>query len=134
MPDLREKRVDLILQQLEDLPTLPVVAVRVLEATGSDSSSAQEVIKLIESDVALTTRILQLVHRADAGVRGEVNSVERAVVLLGFDAVRSAVLAVSIFQTFGTPASRGSSAHFSVEEFWKHSVAVACCSELLADE
>src|SRR3954469_3387370 len=131
---VREKRVELILQQLEDLPTLPAVAVRVLEATADEGSSTKQVVELISSDVALTTRILQLVHRADAGVRGEVNSVERAVVLLGFDAVRSAVLAVSIFQTFGTPASRGSSAHFSVEEFWKHSVAVACCAELLADE
>src|SRR5262245_51479388 len=91
MPDLREKRVELILQQLEDLPTLPAVAVRVLEVTSSESSDASEVVKLIQSDPSLTARILQLVHRADSGVRGEVTSVERAVVLLGFEAVRSAV-------------------------------------------
>jgi len=36
MADLREKRVDLILQQLEDLPTLPAVALRVLEITGDN--------------------------------------------------------------------------------------------------
>lgn len=131
---VREKRVELILQQLEDLPTLPAVAVRVLEATADEGSSAKQVVELISSDVALTTRILQLVHRADAGVRGEVNSVERAIVLLGFDAVRSAVLAVSIFQTFAQPDGQRPGAHFSVEEFWKHSVAVACCAELLADE
>src|SRR5690349_10457365 len=130
MADLREKRVELILQQLEDLPTLPAVAVRVLEATADEGSSAKQVVELISSDVALTTRILQLVHRADSGVRGEVNSIERAVVLLGFDAVRSAVLAVSIFQTFGQPDAQRPGAHFSVEEFWKHSVAVACCAEL----
>src|SRR5690242_1159911 len=102
MPDLREKRVDLILQQLEDLPTLPAVALKVLEATNSDNSSAQEVVKLISSDPALTARILQLVHRADSGVRGDVNSIERAVVLLGFDTVRSAVLAVAVFGTFAS--------------------------------
>src|SRR5436305_8625459 len=98
--DLREKRVELILQQLEDLPTLPTVAVRVLEVTRDDVSSARQVVELIGSDPALTARILQLVHRADLGVKGEVNSVERAVVLLGFDAVRSAALAISVFQTF----------------------------------
>src|SRR5213596_3689895 len=103
---VREKRVELILQQLEDLPTLPAVAVRVLEVTGNEGSSAKEIVELISSDVALTTRILQLVHRADAGVRGEVNSIERAVVLLGFDAVRSAVLAVSIFETFSAVQGR----------------------------
>src|SRR5204862_2655931 len=94
---VREKRVELILQQLEELPTLPAVALRVLEVTGNEDSSAKEVIDLISADVSLSTRILQLVHRAESGVRGEVNSIDRAVVLLGFDAVRSAVLAVSVF-------------------------------------
>src|SRR3982751_4230685 len=100
MPDPREKRVELILQQMEELPTLPAVALRVLQVTGDDHSSAREVVQLISSDPALTTRMLQLIRRADAGVRTEVTSIERAVVLLGFDAVRAAVLAVSVFETF----------------------------------
>ena len=133
---VREKRVELILQQLEELPTLPAVAVKVLDVTSREDADIKEVVRLISSDVSLTTRILQLVHRADMGVRGEVNSVERAVVLLGFDAVRSAVLAISVFQTFQSdPATRPAAAnHFLAEEFWKHSVAVACCAELLAGE
>jgi putative nucleotidyltransferase with HDIG domain len=133
MSDLREKRVELILQQLEDLPTLPGVALKVLEATGQDDSSAKDLVKLITLDQSITTRVLQLVHRSDMGIRGEVNTVERAVVLLGFAAIRSAVLAVSIFETF-RPTAKGDSEHFSREEFWKHSVAVACCAELLAME
>src|SRR5438034_35115 len=135
MPDpVREKRVELILQQLEELPTLPAVALRVLEVTSREDSSAKEVVELISSDVALSARILELVHRADAGVRGDVSSIERAVVLLGFDAVRSAVLAVSVFNTFSGAGRERTTQHFSIEEFWKHSVAVACCSELLAEE
>src|SRR5690242_16355326 len=87
MPDaVREKRVELILQQLEELPTLPAVALKLLELTGSDDSSAKEVVELISTDVALASRILQLVHRADAGVRGDVNTIDRAVLLLGLSA------------------------------------------------
>lgn len=132
MSDLREKRVELILQQLEELPTLPAVAMRVLEVTRDDGSSAREVVDLITSDPALTSRILQLVHRADLGIRGEIHSVDRAVVLLGFDAVRSAALAVSVFQTFSARPT-GPGEHFCREDFWKHCVAVACCAELLAE-
>src|SRR5882757_7718060 len=56
MPDpLREKRVELILQQLEELPTLPAVAIRVLEATSADDTSARDVVALIASDQSLTT-------------------------------------------------------------------------------
>src|SRR5688572_16868427 len=129
--DLREKRVELILQQLEELPTLPAVAVKVLELTGSDDSSAKDVVAVIQNDPPLTARILQLVHRADVGVRGEVTSVARAVMLLGFEAVRSAVLAVSVFDTF-TKAKDSPHSGFDRDEFWKHSVAVACCAALLA--
>src|SRR4029078_394977 len=132
MSALREKRVELILQQLEELPTLPAVAVRVLEVTSDDTSTAREVVELISSAPALPSRILQLVHRADAGVRGEVNSIERAVVLLGFDAVRSAVLSSTVFHTLRASAGTDNDGHFSREEFWKHCVAVACCAELLA--
>ena len=134
MPDpLREKRVELILQQLEELPTLPAVAMRVLEATASDDTSAKEVTELISSDPALTTRILQLLHRADAGVRSDITTVDRAVVLLGFEAVRCMTLAVSVFQTLGQGA-RKKAIHFNREEFWKHAVATACCAELLAEK
>src|SRR5207244_10503019 len=63
-----------------------------------------------------------------------VSSTELAVVLRGFDAVRRAVLAVSVFNTFSGAERERKTQHFSIEEFWKHSVAVACCSELLADE
>ena len=128
--NLRSKRVELILQQLEELPTLPTVAVRVLEATGNDSTHAKDLVKLIETDVALTTRILQLVHRADVGARGEVSTVERAVMLLGFEAVRSAVLAVSVFDAL---SAQSKESKLNRDEFWKHSVAVACCAELLAE-
>ena len=133
MSDLKEKRVELILQQLEELPTLPAVALRLLEVTADDQSSLDEVVALISSDPSLTARILQLVHRADVGVRGEVNSIHRAVVLLGFEAVRSAVLAVSVFQSFGSLSERRAP-HFSRDEFWKHCVATACCAELMAAE
>jgi len=131
MPDLKEKRIELILQQLQQLPTLPSVAMRVLEVTSDDESSARQVIDLISSDQSLTAKILRLVHRADQGVSSDVTTVERAVVLLGFEAVRSAVLAVSVFHVFEGHESQGAG-RFQREEFWKHSLAVACCAELLA--
>src|SRR2546430_13758301 len=101
MSNLKEKRVKLIWTQLKKFPTLPSVAFKVMEVTGRDDSTASEVVQLIAADQSLTAKILQLVHRASAGVRGEVNSVERAVVLLGFEAVRSAVLAGLGFLSLG---------------------------------
>src|SRR5436190_12930507 len=117
---LREKRAELILQQLDELPTLPEVALRVMEITGEDDSSADQVAEIISSDAPLTARVLQLVRRSDSGVKGEVGTVERAVVLLGFEAVRSAALAIGVFQTFNQSPPRDG--QFNREEFWKHSL------------
>lgn len=132
MAEIAEKRVELILQQLEELPTLPAVAMQVLAATRSDATGAAQISKLISSDPALSARVLQLVHRADAGVRGEVTSVERAVVLLGFETVRCAVLAISVFDVFGGISGENAGA-FNRAQFWRHCIAVACCAELLAE-
>src|SRR3954465_12026729 len=135
MSDPRDKRVELILQQLEELPTLPAVAVRVLQLTGEGStSSTNDVVRVISSDPALSARILALTYRADRGVRDDVKTIDRAVSLLGFDAVRNAVLAVAVFQALSSPeAGEPAAGHFNREAFWIHSLAVACCAELLAE-
>lgn len=130
MSDPTTNRLSLILQQLDELPTLPVVMVRLLEVTADQGSSATDVAELLSSDPALSSRVLQMVRRADSGVRGEVTSVARAVVLLGFEAVRNAALAVSVFQTFA--GNKQPARHFDRQEFWKHSIAVAAAAELLA--
>jgi putative nucleotidyltransferase with HDIG domain len=128
---LQAKRVELILQQLDQLPTLPAVAVRVLDATADADSTTGEVVELISADPSLTARMLQLVHRADLGIAGDVSTVDRAVSLLGFDAVRCAVLSISVFETFSHQTRPGNSTFRA--DFWKHSVAVACCAELLCE-
>ncbi len=131
-----DKRTELILQQLDQLPTLPTVAVRVLEMTAQPKTAAKDVVTLIESDPSLTSRILRIVHRADGGLRSDINSIERAVVFLGFEAVRNAALAVGVYETFGPESTEPGHAprRFDRTEFWKHCIAVACMSELLAEQ
>ncbi|RJP31455.1 MAG: HDOD domain-containing protein [Phycisphaerales bacterium] len=124
-------RVELILSQVSQLPTLPAVAVQVLAATQSADSSAADVVRLIQADSALTAKILKLLTRADLGVRDEVVSIDRAVVLLGFDAVRNAVLSLQVYETFAS-VEPGEGSVLIREEFWKHSLAVACAAEMAA--
>ena len=138
MPDAR---LDLILHQLDDLPTLPAVAVRVLDATGRDDTEANDVTRLLESDPALSARILKLVHRADLAARGgNAETVARAVALLGFDAVpvRHAGRGrlpnprrhrdLGRHQPDAPPTTRRSTGPRSGST----PLAVACCGELLA--
>ena len=125
-----EKRVELLLQQLDELPTLPAVAVRLLEETAGHHSELKDVAAVLGSDPSLSAHTLQLCHRADLGVRGIVTTVEQAVRLIGFDELRRMVLAVSVFQVFQVGDAVDSP--FNTQEFWRHSLAVACCAEALA--
>ncbi len=135
MTGIQQKRVELILQQLEELPTLPAVAARLLQVAGDEDAGVRDLVALLSSDQSLTASILRMASRADLGAPRQVNSVERAVVLLGFEAVRNTVLAVSVFQCFpDNHAGRGGAEtrHFSRQAFWRHSLAVATAAELLA--
>jgi signal transduction histidine kinase len=73
-----------------------------------------------------------MVRRADLGVRGKVIPVERAVALLGFTAVRNAALSVQVFDAL-TPATSDERAEVTRTDLWKHSLAVACAADMLAE-
>lgn len=132
----RTRRVELILHQLDDLPTLNAIAVRLLELTTADDAESQEIIDLISSDPTLASRVLKMCRCSARGRAANVQTVDRAVLLLGFDAVRSAVLSVQVFSTFQNMKSPGGELRserpaFEPELFWQHSVAVATASEML---
>ena len=137
-PDpVQTRRVELILQQLDELPTLSAVAVRLLELTAAADSEAKEVVRLVESDPALAGKVLALCRCNARGRASKVATVERAVLLLGFDAVRSAVLSVQVFEVFDKMVSLGGETRdgepvFDRVTFWQHSLATAVLAEGIA--
>jgi signal transduction histidine kinase/HD-like signal output (HDOD) protein len=133
------RRVELIIQQLEALPTLSAIAVRLLELTASETSEARQVIELVSSDPALASKVLKMCRCHSRGRASIVKSVDRAVILLGFEAVRSAVLSVQVFELFDRAPSPGGEVPlhkpvFDRAMFWRHSLAVAVACELLVEQ
>ncbi len=134
----RARQVELILSQIDALPTLSPVAVRVLQLTGDDNAGIGELTRLIEADPALTARVLTLCRRADVGVSRSVTSIDRVVVLLGLDALRAALLSAELYEMFRPAPEDKSDAGqpikaFDAAGFWRHSVAVACSAEMIAE-
>ncbi len=142
----RSDRVEVILQQLHTLPTLSPIAVRLLSLTSSDESEVAEIVKIIECDPSITAKILSLCRRAETGLGTRITTVDRAVVMLGFEAIRNAVLSIEIYNLFESTrpvqpraeAGDGGSPEgapgrpFDSAGFWMHSIAVAIAAELLA--
>ncbi len=136
----RVRQIELILQQVESLPTLSPIATRLLRVSSPVDADLDEIVQLIESDPALTARILGLCRRADRPVLERITTVRRAVVMIGLEALQSAVLSVSVYELMDS-AGAGAEAddqapierRFDRKGFWKHCVAVAAACELIAD-
>lgn len=140
-PAPTHRQVDLILQSLDELPTLSPVAVRLLRLTGAHDADFDQIVRLIETDPSLTAKVLSMVRRASVGgaaVR-TITTVKRAAVMLGLEAVQSAVLSVQVYELLrqapGVDERREAGLEaFDRAGFWKHSIAVGCAAELIARE
>ncbi|MBL4809905.1 MAG: HDOD domain-containing protein [Phycisphaerales bacterium] len=120
------RQIEAILTGITRLPTLPEVAARLLSMGAAEDVRLDEVIELIEADPALSARMLSLCRHADSGLGDRITTVRRAVIMLGLDAVRSAVLSVIVFDNLRVDETGGL---FDFEGFWTRSIAVACVSE-----
>jgi len=112
----------------KDLPTIPVLLVHILAVVDGDRSSARDLVDVLQRDQALTARILRLANSSFFGCPREVASLTRAVMLLGFSAVRNIALGVKIWDTLRTGTS------FSLAKLWEHSALVAAASKLVAQK
>lgn len=115
---------------IETLPTLPAVMNQLLETVQDENASAEDVTAVIERDLAMSARMLRLANSAFYGLRHKVDTVQRAVVVVGFDTVRMLALAMSVFDVMGNRHPRA----LDPEDFWLHSLGAGKAAQLLASE
>ncbi|WP_428939213.1 HDOD domain-containing protein [Fontivita pretiosa] len=113
------------------IATLPEVTVQIIKTVEDPRSSAAQLHKIISHDPALVTRILKVVNSSFYGLPGQIGSVERAIVLLGLNAVKNIAVAASLGQLFrGVKLCEG----YTAKELWQHCVGVAVTARHLARE
>ena len=113
--------------EVQSIPVLPELADQVIRMALDDEVSIVKISSLIERDHALTARILHLANSSAYGLSRTVYTVRDAITVVGFDAVRTLALGVSVLGLF--PVKRGSGLDYKA--FWRHSVACGLFSEAL---
>ena len=124
-----EQKLKKIVDGIVGLPTLPTVLTNVTKMMQNPRVSAAQVGGVIQSDVSLTSKILKLVNSAFYGFPNRISTVTHAIVILGFNAVRSTAMSVSVFDSFG---GGGESEGFDRMAFWKHSIGCGASARILA--
>ena len=108
---------------------LSTTAMKVLRTCNEPNTCANDLNRVISLDPVLTGRVLQLINSAYYSLPSKVNSLTRAIILLGINTVKNVVLSFAIFETF---SRRDSFRVFSADEFWAHSLSTAAAAKLLA--
>lgn len=123
-------RKDLSTREVEDLhqrlmrrlgdssvPTLPEVAVRVIQLVGNPNSTLKQFVDVVQTDQALTGRLLRSANSAAFAQRQPVTQLQRAMVLLGLDRLKAMALGFHLSQA----AAMDEGAH-SFKRLWSKSL------------
>ena len=116
------------IEVMTHLPPLPQVYRKILALSKKPESDLKNWIKVIRLDPMTCATILRHANSLSYGFRGEIEDIDRAVILLGKNTVASLVACEAMKQAFGAVQERG----FVVEDFWRHSLAVGRAAHILS--
>lgn len=119
------------LGRIPDLPTLPVVAVKVNEMLQDRDVSIGTLSETIQKDQAMVSKILKLVNSAFYGFQSKIRTIPHAITILGFNTVRNAIVSVGVVGAF---ANRNLFDGFDIKDFWTHSISTAVVGKHLAEK
>jgi HD-like signal output (HDOD) protein len=117
-----------LVEGIDRLVSLPDVCVKVNRLVDSADYSAQRLGEIITQDADLSARLLRLVNSSFFGLRAPVDTISRAVALIGTKELRNLVMATTAVKLFtGIPADL-----VDMGEFWRHSILTGVIAQGLA--
>ncbi|HHP7236625.1 MAG TPA: HDOD domain-containing protein [Desulfobacterales bacterium] len=120
-------QVENIVGRLGKLPTLPGVAMKILEAVRNDHAGLKDLAAILSNDPSLSAEVLRLINSSYYGYKTQVTNVQHAVKLLGATAVKNLALSFSLVKTFLNQDGES----FNYTQFWKDSLLSAVMSKKL---
>ena len=90
--------IERVIGSVNALPSRPAVYTAIVEAIADPEVEMESIATLLESDIAMSAKLLQLVNSAFFGLPQEVSSVNRAIALLGLERLRDLVLSIEVFR------------------------------------
>jgi diguanylate cyclase (GGDEF)-like protein len=100
------------------VPTLPAVALRVIELTSGDDVSMRELAATIQNDQGLASKILRTVNSAFYGLSHPCSTISRAQLMLGLQAIKTLALGFTLVSTL----KENEEGEFDYEAYWRRGV------------
>lgn len=130
--DLRNRVANAGLQQLvaniRTLPSIPTVYQELVAAMQSPQANMETASGIIAKDMAMLSKVLQVVNSAYFGLRRTISSPGHALALLGLDRVKALVLTVKVFEQ----CEQTGNLPISLEQLWRHGLTTAVNARAIA--
>jgi HD-like signal output (HDOD) protein len=124
----KAKNLSELVNSAPTIATLPSVYSRLRDVIANPKSSSQDIGNLVTEDPGLTARILKLVNSAFFGFPGRIDTVSRAVTIVGTQQLSDLVLATSVIKAFDKIPQH----LVDMDSFWFHSLATGVCARVIA--
>lgn len=127
--NISEKITDIIRSKKTQLPTLPVVVDNILRIARDDTTSAKDLAEFVSNDQAVANKVLKLSNSAYYGMMREIDSISRAITIIGFNEVISLTIGMSVISSF---RQKRLDEIIPMRDLWIHSIACAFAAKKLA--
>jgi len=121
--------LDEIVHDIEDLVSLPGVFVQINQLIDDPTCTSEQIAEVISRDPGLTVRVLRVANSPMYGLRAEIETVSKAVTIIGMKRIRDLVLATSAVGAFDKIPND----LLSMENFWMHSIYCGLMAKFLAE-
>lgn len=117
------------IKNAKNMPSLPQVLLKLIEACNNDEITSKELSKIISKDPSLSAKVMRILHSPYSGLNNRVNSIQQAVIYLGVDTIKNIAVSASVQQVFGYAKE---SPLFKLNQFWWHSFLCATFARRIA--
>lgn len=117
-----------VVKGIRDLPSLPIVILELLNSFEQTDAPTSALANKVSQDQALAAKTLRLANSSFYGLQYKVTTIQQAITVLGFDSVRTLVMAAGVIGNFSGSVQDD----FDLANFWRHAIGTAICARALA--
>ena len=126
--ELKEQIIEMIQKKDSDLPTLPVVVDRIISVASDPNTTTEELADIVSYDQGMTNKLLKLANSIYYAQRTKVETIKRAITVIGFDEIIGIALGMSILSSFSDKTGLS----LDMKALWIHGIGCATASKDLA--
>ncbi|MFH0784444.1 MAG: HDOD domain-containing protein [Pseudomonadota bacterium] len=117
--------------RIESFPALPEIVTKVIAITANPESSANNLMQVILPDQSMCATILKVANSAFFGIPREVATIERAVVVLGYEEIKNIVIGKAIFSSFPKTTK---DTRYAIGLFWEHTFTCGLAAKIIGED